>query len=275
MKEIDHTKPKPRKDKIRRWLAIKKPIYKTWWLYPCAILLIAAFVVGIPIAINEAYKVGEGYITVWGGSDILSFYAVVLSGIISITALIVTIIYNRKETDRQLRFYMGQAKAPFFIIDRIVQPESDKQFHKNESRQWIKEYNVPEPGKLEADETGPIEIIVKNIGDGLALEPSYQVDMFASTVIPDNAIEKGNYIVLSYDFHRNLNDKYVYYHFKDGFDSFKEGLVIHYTRINLCYKNMLGIALQQQILVELHFDFEHKNITVQINALSPQTGLSE
>ena len=222
MKEIDHTKPKSRKDKIRRWLAIKKPIYKTWWLYPCAILLIVAFVVGIPIAINEAYKVGEGYITVWGGPDILSFYAVVLSGIISITALI-----------------------------------------------------VPEPGKLEADETGPIEIIVKNIGDGLALEPSYQVDMFASTVIPDNAIEKGNYIVLSYDFHRNLNDKYVYYHFKDGFDSFKEGLVIHYTRINLCYKNMLGIALQQQILVELHFDFEHKNITVQINALSPQTGLSE
>lgn len=274
MKGIDHTKPKSRKDKIRLWLAIKKPIYKTWWIYPCAILLIVAFVVGVPIAINEAYKVGEGYITVWGGSDVLSFYAVVLSGVISITALIVTIIHNRKETDRQLRFYMGQAKAPFFIIDKIVQPGSDKQFHKNEGRQWVKEYNVPEPGKLEADETEPIEITVKNIGDGLALEPSYQVDMFASTVIPDNAIEKGNYIVLSYDLHRNLNDKFVSQHFVDGFATIKGGTVIHYTRINLCYKNMLGIGLHQRILVELMFEFGENSITVQINELSPQTGLS-
>lgn len=273
MKEIDHTKPRTLKDKIKFWFCVRKPLYKNWWLYPPIVLLFLLLVVGIPIAINEAYKVGEGYITMWGAADVLSFYAVILSGIISISALIVTIYHSKRETDRQLRFYMGQSKAPFFIIDRIAQSGSKRKFRKNESRQWIKEYVIPEPGKLEAGEDGHIEIIVKNIGDGLALEPSYQVDMFASTIIPDNVIEKDKHIVLTYDLQRNLNDKYVNHHFVDGFANISGGGVIHYTRIKLNYQNMLGIELHQQILVELVFDFGEKNFTLRVNELSPQTGL--
>lgn len=107
MKEIDHTKPRTIKDKMKYWFCVKKPLYRTWWLYPPIVLLFLVLVVGIPIAINEAYKVGEGYITMWGAADVLSFYAVILSGIISISALIVTIYHSKRETDRQLRFYMG------------------------------------------------------------------------------------------------------------------------------------------------------------------------
>lgn len=116
MKEIDHTKSKTLKDKMKHWFCVKKPLYKTWWLYLPAMLFFLLLVVGIPIAINEAYKVDEGYITMWGAADVLSFYAVILSGIISISALIATIYHSKRETDRQLRFYMGQSNAPFLSL---------------------------------------------------------------------------------------------------------------------------------------------------------------
>ena len=63
------------------------------------------------------------------------------------------------------------------------------------------------------------------------------------------------------------------HHFVDGFANMSGGSVIHYTRINLDYQNMLGIELHQQVLVEIVFDFGEKSITLRVNELSHQTGL--
>lgn len=56
--------------------------------------------VGVPIAINELYKQGTGYITVWNGADILSFYGTMLGTGATILALVITIVYTRKQISR-------------------------------------------------------------------------------------------------------------------------------------------------------------------------------
>lgn len=268
MREIDYTKPRSIKDKTKAIFSVKTPVYKTWWLYLVIIALFVLLVFVVPVIINELYKAGDGYITLWDASDVLAFYAVILSGIISISTVIVTVHYSKKSTDRQISFSMGQTKTPFFILDRVSQKDSKKYFDCNGHRQWSKSYTVLESGKL--SEEGIIEITARNIGDGIALAPSYQVDMIASTIIPDNIVLNNKYILLSFDLMRNLNEKYVLPHFIDGFAKLNTGTVVHYTRIFLYYQNTLGIKLQQEILIELGFDFSRKQVVLTVNELSPQ-----
>ena len=268
MKEIDRTKPKTMKEKIKSIFGIKTPIYKTWWLYPLVFVLFIFLVFIVPVIINELYQVGDGYITLWGASEVLAFYAVVLSGIISITTVLVTVYCSKKGTDRQIRFYMSQTKTPFFTIQIVSQKGSRDNFYQDGHRQWIKEFQISEPGKLPED--GIIEITVKNIGDGIALAPSYKIDMMASTIVPDNIVENNKYMLISFDLLRNLNEKYVQYHFVEGFGKISTGTVMYFTRISLEYKNILGVVLQQEILIEIEFDFRSKQIILKVNELSPQ-----
>ena len=94
--------------------------------------------------------------------------------------------------------------------------------------------------------------------------------MMASTIIPDNIVENNKYLLLSFDLLRNLNEKYVRHHFVEGFEKYNTGTVVYFTRIYLNYKNILGVDLQQEILVEIEFDFSTKLITIKVNELSPQ-----
>ena len=45
------------------------------------VLLVVFISFVIPIVINELYKRSDGYLTVWGGADVLSFYGAVISAI--------------------------------------------------------------------------------------------------------------------------------------------------------------------------------------------------
>ena len=94
--------------------------------------------------------------------------------------------------------------------------------------------------------------------------------MMASTIIPDNIVENNKYLLLSFDLLRNLNEKYVRHHFVGGVEKYNTGTVVYFTRIYLNYKNILGADLQQEILVEIEFDFSTKLITIKVNELSPQ-----
>ena len=62
-------------------------------------LLIGSIVLAIiivPILINETYKVNSGYITIWGASEVFSFYGTILSAIIGIGGVFLTIRYAQK-----------------------------------------------------------------------------------------------------------------------------------------------------------------------------------
>ena len=57
-------------------------------------------IIGVPIVINELYKVNAGYMTIWGAADVLSYYGTILGACVTVGALIVTIIFTKKQIQR-------------------------------------------------------------------------------------------------------------------------------------------------------------------------------
>jgi hypothetical protein len=77
-------------------------------------------VVGVPIAINESYKIG-GYITKWGPADVLAYYGSVVSAIIGIVGVYLTVYISNQN-------YRDDARSrvlPFIAINvlNIKQPD--------------------------------------------------------------------------------------------------------------------------------------------------------
>ena len=65
------------------------------------IILGAIFlIVGVPIIINECYKANSGYTTVWDGADALGYYGAILGSVIAVATLAVTIIFTKKQIQR-------------------------------------------------------------------------------------------------------------------------------------------------------------------------------
>lgn len=62
---------------------------KIFWI---ALLTVVAL--AIPFAINELYKMNCGYITVWGGADVFSFYGDIIGAIATIIGVYFTIDYS-------------------------------------------------------------------------------------------------------------------------------------------------------------------------------------
>lgn len=60
------------------------------------LLCVLLFVVGVPVIINECYKIG-GYITLWDAADVLAYYGIILGAVVSIGVLAATIYYNRHQ----------------------------------------------------------------------------------------------------------------------------------------------------------------------------------
>ncbi len=67
----------------------------------CITITVVLFlIVGVPVAINEAYKTNCGYITLWGAPEVLSYYGTILGAAIAVVMLTVTIIFTRKQIQR-------------------------------------------------------------------------------------------------------------------------------------------------------------------------------
>lgn len=75
----------------------KKKIVKISML----VLVILFFVFGIPIIINECYKVDCGYPTKWDASAMLGYYGAILGAIITIITLVTTIAFTKKQIQRE------------------------------------------------------------------------------------------------------------------------------------------------------------------------------
>ena len=65
------------------------------------ILVISAFLVGIPIVINECYKANCGYSTAWDASAVLGYYGTILGAIITVVTLVATITFTKKQIQRE------------------------------------------------------------------------------------------------------------------------------------------------------------------------------
>lgn len=78
-----------------------------WIAVICIVFILT---IGVPIIINEAYKSNSGYITMWGASDVLSYYGAVLGALIAVITLSVTILFTQKQIKRESYLNEEQAK---------------------------------------------------------------------------------------------------------------------------------------------------------------------
>lgn len=64
-------------------------------------IMIAVFlIIGIPVIINECYKMNCGYTTVWDGADVLGYYGTILGSAIAVITLASTIVFTKKQIQR-------------------------------------------------------------------------------------------------------------------------------------------------------------------------------
>lgn len=66
---------------------------KKKWICVATIVVFVA-IIAIPIIINESYKAGQGYLTVWEGKDVLSYYGSVLGAVGTIALGLVAYLQN-------------------------------------------------------------------------------------------------------------------------------------------------------------------------------------
>ena len=65
------------------------------------VIVIIILIIGVPIIINECYKLNCGYITVWDGADVLGYYGTILGSVISVATLVITIRFTKKQIQRE------------------------------------------------------------------------------------------------------------------------------------------------------------------------------
>lgn len=82
-----------------------------------AIFVVAFLVIGVPCSINEAYKVGEGYITLWGAEDVFSYYGMVLTAFGAAFGIFISIKYSHKQYKEDKR----RDVLPYFSINLLRQ----------------------------------------------------------------------------------------------------------------------------------------------------------
>ncbi len=75
-------------------------------------------IVGVPVAINEAYKANNGYLTLWTAADVLSYYGTILGAAATIGALIATILFTKRQIQRQS--YIDLQEKKWDRIDALV-----------------------------------------------------------------------------------------------------------------------------------------------------------
>lgn len=89
---------------------------KVWKYFVCGILLLF-LVIGVPVIINELYKLDCGYLTIWDGADVLGYYGTLLGAVIAILGVIAT-IWSLKRT---IEFTRKQIRH-----DRYILTETEK-----------------------------------------------------------------------------------------------------------------------------------------------------
>lgn len=265
MRKIKNNK-KTTNNKKRITLLSKEKSIKNWIFWFAVIIVCIILIIAIPIIINESYKMNKGYITLWDASDVLSYYAVILSGIITIVALIVTICFTSKDTEKQLNFYKSQVNTPFFTIGHVFHIGATPFYH-SDTNVWKKQIEMDGNRNINENEKTEIEIVLINNGQGVALDPSYEIDMFADSFMFNHIINKDDQISIIYDFNKNLNDKWVKSYLSRN--SLTEKCTF-YTYINVFYKNTMGISFQQKITIEFNINLITKKLDLCILPISSQ-----
>ena len=107
--------PEKKKHDINWFFACGKPWYQKWWVW----LIALAIILAVPFAINESYKAGKGYQTLWEAKDVLSFYGSFLAflGTIALGALALWQNKKANQTNELIMEMTRRDKLAYFYPD--------------------------------------------------------------------------------------------------------------------------------------------------------------
>ncbi len=87
-------------------------------------MVLLFLIIGVPFIINESYKADKGYITLWGASEVLSYYGTILGAVATILTVIYTIKFTRKQIDYE--YTISQEKLKWEKVDNLLQEHFKK-----------------------------------------------------------------------------------------------------------------------------------------------------
>ena len=90
-------------------------------------VVLTAGVFAIPIIINEAYKYGKGYVTMWNAADMLSFYGAMLSFIGTVILGLIATNQSRKANELSHKMLELEESRDLPIIDITEIMDDDEQ----------------------------------------------------------------------------------------------------------------------------------------------------
>lgn len=106
----------------------KKATASSRWKWLLATLGVLAATVGVPFLINICYRSNKGYITVWNGADVLSYYGTIISSVIGAIVVVLTVVYtisfNRKQIQQES--YIKGEQAKWEKIENLVEQALDR-----------------------------------------------------------------------------------------------------------------------------------------------------
>lgn len=231
------------------------------------ITLLLLLIIIVPIIINELYKSGNGYITIWGKEEVLSYYGTILGSAATIGAVVITIMYNEKvrkidrinqirplldhqldiSTANKLKDQGGRNKKIIFLSFKEVR----------EIKQATKEMieNVNNRKDLY------VNYHISNVGGGNALVIKLCIDG-KKTILPFNLkvneeIDIGIIINKSYmdEYYTNINFMLLYRNV-DGsaYYNQSENLAFQKSDNNYMFINVSGRVNSQQEISEVEYN---------------------
>ncbi len=92
---------------------------KSKWLKYIGLTLLALFLtIGVPILINESYKVGAGYVTMWEAADVLAYYGTLLGAAAAVWVLKSTVSFTARQLIRE--HFLKIQYAKWEKVDEII-----------------------------------------------------------------------------------------------------------------------------------------------------------
>lgn len=137
--------PEKKKHDINWFFACGKPWYQKWWVW----LIALAIILAVPFAINESYKAGTGYQTLWGAKDVLSFYGSFLAflGTVALGALALWQNKKASQTNELIMEMTRRDKLAYFYPDGELSITRDcdaviQLVNRGNSFGFVEEYSV-------------------------------------------------------------------------------------------------------------------------------------
>ena len=117
------------------------------------IIIIASIIVAtiVPFAINELYRVNDGYITIWGAEDVFSFYGDLLGAIATIGAVYLTIDYSVYREQQNYK----KTICPFLSTSYFPQYDYEDFMKKKENVLYV---NIERNGDISISQVVPEKI---------------------------------------------------------------------------------------------------------------------